>query len=247
MVTNADMPSAMCESPGRPIITDWAQGMIDDLSSQLHAEEVAVLKSQADALNEVTPARAALPPDPTKPTLVRDRDGLANLAAKVADAAELVIDLETHTLNHRKGEIVGIGLVLADAMFYVPINHRFETDGTLRPGQLPLIDVLAALRLPDKALIGHNAKYETEWLSYHGGVKCRFVWDTMIAARLLRSDLPAKLKIVAQRELDVPDWGLSDAEMKRIQVLPIELVAGYCAKDCWYTMMLYRRQKACLV
>jgi hypothetical protein len=59
--------------------------------------------------------------------------------------------------------------------------------------------------------------------------------------------LPADLKTLAGRELDVPDWGLSKAEIKRLQFLPIEVVAAYCAKDCAYALLLYRRQLACLV
>ena len=237
----------VCDSLSRPAIADWVEGMIGELSRQLPAEEMAVLKSQANALNEATPTCKMLAPDPTKPTIVRDQDGLADLAAKVAVAAELTVDLETQGLDPHRGQIVGVGLAVGESTFYIPTSHRFETDGALRPGQLPLIDVMAALRLQEKSLIGHNAKYETKWLSYHGGVKCHFTWDTMIAARLLRSDLPADLKDLAVRELDVPDWGLSKAELKRIQLLPIEMVAAYCAKDCWYTTMLYRRQQACLV
>ena len=68
----------------------------------------------------------------------------------------------------------------------------------------------------------------------------------MLAARLLRSDLPAELKDLAVRELDVPDWGLTKADIERVQFLPIERVARYCAKDCRYTLELYRRQRACL-
>jgi DNA polymerase I-like protein with 3'-5' exonuclease and polymerase domains len=95
-------------------------------------------------------------------------------------------------------------------------------------------------------MIGHNAKYEYKWLFHHGKIRCQFAWDTMIAARLLRSDLPADLKSLAARDLDVPEWDLPKGEKARIRFLPIEDVAAYCAKDCWYTLMLYRRQKECL-
>ncbi len=172
---------------------------------------------------------------------------MKDLAKKLALAPEVVVDLETSCLDPRKGEIVGVGLALPDGPFYIPVSHRFEQDGGLRPGQLPLVDVLAVLRLQEKHLIGHNAKYETKWLRRHGGVECRFTWDTMIASRLLHSDLPAGMKEVAQRELDVPDWAMPKADITQVQILPIETVAVYCAKDCYYTMLLYRRQYACLV
>jgi hypothetical protein len=102
----------------------------------------------------------------------------------------------------------GVGLAVVDAAYYIPINHRFADGGALRPNQLPLGEVLSVLRLQDKDLINHNSKFERKWLSHHGHIETRVVWDTMIAARLLRCDRSAELKDVAARELDVPDWDL---------------------------------------
>ena len=59
--------------------------------------------------------------------------------------------------------------------------------------------------------------------------------------------LPAGLKEMATRELDVPDWGLPHADLQRIQYLPIDRVARYCAKDAYYSLDLMRRQQQCLV
>jgi hypothetical protein len=224
----------------------WARDILDELSAHVSDEEAILLQSQAEVVDRLTvPAVAA--PDPTKPTLVRTQASLRALAKKLEVAPEVVVDLETSDLDPRKGEIVGIGLALPDGPIYIPIGHRLEEDRSLRPYQLPLVSVLTALRLKEKHLIGHNSKFDFKWLKHHGNISCRYVWDAMIAARLLHSDLPADLKTLAGRELDVPDWGLSKAEIKRLQFLPIELVAAYCAKDCWYTLLLYRRQLACLV
>ena len=225
----------------------WAKDLLTELSPLVSDEDAILLKSQAEIVDRPTAPTAAAPPDPTKPTVVRTQAALKDVAKKVAAAADVVVDLETRGLDPRKGEIVGIGLALPEGPFYIPISHRFEENGGLRPCQLPLVDVLMALRLQEKHLIGHNAKYESKWLKHYGNFRCRFVWDTMIAARLLHSDLPADLKTVASRELDVPDWGLSKAEITQVAFLPIEAVAAYCAKDCCYTLMLYRRQLACLV
>lgn len=227
-------------------IVVWAAELVAGLAGQVSDGEVAILQSQMDELSRA-PTKVSITPDPTVPVIVRDQSTLKQLATAVAEATELVVDIETSDLNHHTGEIVGIGLATGNTTYYIPTAHRFEHGGALRPDQLPLINVLIALQLQGKHLIGHNAKFETKWLGHHGKIRCRFIWDTMIAARLLRSDLPAKLKTVAQRELDVPDWGLTDAEIKRVQVLPIEMIASYCAKDCWHTLLLYRSQKTCLV
>jgi ribonuclease D len=116
----------------------------------------------------------------------------------------------------------------------------------LLPDQFTAPEVAAALGLGRLPLVAHNAKFELKWLRRHAGISPHFVWDTMLVARLLRSDLPSGLKETAVRELDVPDWGLSKEELGRIQFLPIDRVARYCAKDVWYTLQLMRRQQACL-
>src|SRR5262249_49173660 len=53
----------------------------------------------------------------------------------------------------------------------------------------------------------HNAKFELAWLRRHAGIDPDFAWDTLLAARLLRPDLDAGLKAVAERELDAPAGG----------------------------------------
>lgn len=242
----ADEQAGLAKSQGRLLdLVGWGKELIRDLSGHIPAEEEAFIAAQVHALGRDNPARPNLPPDPTSPTIVNNRNVLKTLAAKMADADDIVLDLETSDLDPRKGVVVGAGLAIADATYYLPINHCFEESGALRPGQLTLLDVLRVLPL-QKPFINHNVKFEMRWLHYHGRVNCRFVWDTMIAARLLRSDLPSDLETVAMREFDVPAWGMPQADIKRVRFVPIERVASYCAKDCWYTLSLYREQRACM-
>ena len=58
------------------------------------------------------------------------------------------------------GEIVGVGLATRAGNYYLPVGHRFEESGRLRPDQLPLDVVVRELRLADLPLIAHNAKFE---------------------------------------------------------------------------------------
>jgi hypothetical protein len=228
----------------RATIGDFAQRLIQDVREMVSAGEIALLRQQLAAMD----ARCAdpdcpLPPDPTTPTIVRDETALAGLAPIVAGADALVVDLETSGLDPRKGDIIGIGIAVAGATYYIPINHRGEEDHQLRAGQLPLARALDALRLGEKRIIADNAKFELKWLRRHGGITPVVAWDTMLAARLMRSDLPAGLKALAMRELDVPDWSLPKADLARIEFLSIETVAAYCARDCWYTHLLYLKQR----
>lgn len=224
-------------------LKDWVARLIEAPDHELDESELATLKAQLAGVG-TSPSTRILPPDSTSPTIIRSEKSLAELALAVKKANEVVIDLETSNLDHRNGVIVGIGLAIDDKTYYVPIQHRFPELRELRPNQLPLIVVAEALALHEKPLIAHNAKYELKWLQHHLGQKFQFIGDTMLGARLLRSDKPADLKTVATRELDVPDWELSKAEIEQVEFLPIEKVANYCAKDCWYTWLLYQSQRA---
>lgn len=236
-----------CEEAQIPSVAGWGTKLIDELANSIGADDVSILRLQLDALTRSPITPPLKQPATTHPIIVRSRSSLKQVASAVADAAQVVIDLETAGLDPRKGEIVGIGLAPPEATYYIPISHRSAETGKLLVSQLPLTEVLAALRLQEKRLIAHNAKYELKWLQHHGKFTCQFVWDTMLAARLLRSDLPADLEKVAVRELDVPDWSLPPDDLKRIQFLPIQTVATYCGKDCRYTLEIYRRQLKCLV
>lgn len=222
----------------------WARGALAEVADGLSEEERMVLEGQLKSFANTKPFTDPLPPDPTAPIVVRDRKMLKEVAARLEDAPVVAIDIETSTLDPVTGEIVGIGLSTAGANYYLPTGHRFE-EGKLRPDQLPVGVIAKHLRLDQLPLIAHNAKYEFRWVRRHAGVTCRFKWDVMLAARLLASHLPADLKDLAARELDVPDWSLSKEEIMRVQFLPVEQVARYCAKDCFYTLELYRRQCAC--
>jgi DNA polymerase-1 len=227
-------------------LSSWARQLIGELPEDTPADELALLDSQFRSLAAQVPVAKTLAPDPTAPQIIRDRKVLKQIAGLIEDTVEVVIDLETSALDPGTGEIVGVGLATAAGNYYLPVTHRFPESGLLRPDQLPLDVILRELPLARLPLIAHHAKFEFRWLRRHAGVACTFVWDTMLAARLLRSDQSAELKDVAARELDVPDWGMTKADIGRVQILPIERVARYCAKDCRYTLELYWRQRACL-
>ena len=219
----------------------WASDLVNDLAPEVTPAELEVMRSQMNSLNS-TMELPDLPRDPAQPTIVRERKTLDELAAAIDHADDIVIDLETSDLDQRSGVIVGVGLAFDGQSYYIPTQHRFEETNQLRPNQLPLAEVLEVLKLEDKKLIAHNSKFELKWLRQHNNAEFEFKWDTMLAARLLRPDQSAELKDVAARELDVPNWELSKADMKRIEFLPIERVAAYCAKDCWYTLRIYQQQ-----
>src|SRR2546422_1026168 len=85
--------------------TTW---LIEAMSGKVSTAELAILRSQTDALGHAPMVSLSLPPDPTRPLIVRDREALSALAVRVAAADEVVVDLETSSLDPRTGVIVGI-------------------------------------------------------------------------------------------------------------------------------------------
>jgi hypothetical protein len=230
-----------------PNLATWSRQLVSKVADELCDDDRAQLDAQIRSLAQAEPLAGSVQPDPTMPRVVRDLKGLRAAAKMLATAVEVAIDIETSSLDPSDGEIVGVGLSVADANFYFPTGHRLEEGELLRPDQLPVHVVAGDLRLGQLPLVAHNAKFEFRWLRRRAGVACTFVWDIMLAARLLASHLPADLKDLARRELDAPDWALSKHEIVRVQFLPVERVARYCAKDCRYTLELYWRQTRCPV
>lgn len=228
----------------------WAAQLLAERRTDprgLRPADIHLLDTQVAALMNQPDTSTGTSVDNLGPTIVRTRDKLGEVAQAINSQPVAAIDLETSSLDPASGEIVGIGLAIPAQAFYVPTAHRIEESNTLLPDQLPLLDVAAAIDFREVPFIAHNAKYELKWLQHHLGVTPRFVWDTMLAARLLRSDLPAGLKVVVLRELDVPDWSLTPGELGVIQFLAVDRVARYCGHDAAYTLQLYERQQRCLV
>ena len=221
-------PTNTTDNPQPVIVADWANALVEEmrqLGKTLPGEELAVLQAQLVDVRREETDQVPTPPDPTLPTIIRDTGLLEQLAQAVCDEPAVAIDLETSSLDHRTGEIVGVGFAVTTGVFYVPTAHRAKENHGMLPDQLPLRKLADAIDFDHIPLVAHNAKFELKWLRHHLGVRLRFAWDTQIAARLLRADKPAGLKELAIRELDVPDWGLTKRELGQIQLLPVDRVA----------------------
>jgi DNA polymerase I-like protein with 3'-5' exonuclease and polymerase domains len=228
-------------------VTAWAESLLTKLEQTDGTVEhdLQTLRHQVADLNAEETCVGTEPKE-RKFEVIRSRQDLEQVAKAVAAADVVVLDLKTTSTNHRDGEIVGVGLAITDRAFYMPIAHRDPETNQLRVDQLPLSVVANDLNLGGLSLVAHNAKFELQWLRTHANVNCTFVSDTMLAARLLRSDKPAGLKEVAMRVLDVADWSLPKADMTQLAVMPVDTVARYCCLDCRMTLRLYEEQLTCL-
>jgi hypothetical protein len=80
-------------------VTAWARRAVSVLPDGLPDDERAVLDSQLRSLASAATAAAPLPPDPTALRTVRDPRALKEVAARLAAAAEVAVDLETSSLR----------------------------------------------------------------------------------------------------------------------------------------------------
>ena len=140
-----------------------------------------------------------------------------------------VIDIETTSLNHYKGEILCVGLGLEDredVLVWWPSSPS----------------VVQELQLRRAAI--HNAHFDATWLRSRGA-KLRVVWDTMLMAHLLDENHPVGLKALGQRLLHYPDW--TEAGVANLAALPEQQVSEYVAKDVVVTrnLLRYQRKQLC--
>jgi DNA polymerase-1 len=119
-------------------------------------------------------------------------------------AAPLVaLDTETDALDPMRARIVGISFAVEPGRAaYVPLTHDYPG----APAQLPLPDVLAALRpwLEDgRALkLGQNVKYDLHVFANHGIQVRGYAHDTMLEDYVLEAHRLHSLESLAERRLD---------------------------------------------
>ncbi|RME15827.1 MAG: DNA polymerase I, partial [Alphaproteobacteria bacterium] len=170
------------------------------------AEVLGVESADIPQPPEAPPAEGGDPaPDlpPIAPETYRRIDSRAALDGFIAQAWErgyLALDTETTSLDEMTAELVGISLAVEPGEAgYIPIGHRkgaggddLFSDTTLAEGQMPLAEVLAALKPvleePSILKIGQNMKYDAKILARHG-VRVAPFDDTMLMSYAMHAGL----------------------------------------------------------
>ncbi|QIR85997.1 DNA polymerase I [Paracoccus sp. AK26] len=202
------------------------------------------------------PAVPDLPPiDRAAYETITDGAGLDRWIQMIRDAGQVAIDTETTGLDEMQADLAGICLAVAPGRAcYIPVGHVAGGDdlfGQSAPvaGQLPLADVLAALKplLEDPAIlkIGQNLKYDWKMLARHG-VRMAPLADTMLMSYALNAgthnhgmdELAERYlghKCIAIKEL----IGSGKSQINFAQV-PIDKAAPYAAEDADVTLRLFQ-------
>lgn len=159
----------------------------------------------------------------------------------------------------RGGKILGIGVAVKDREWYFPIGHKdFKSDeliGMDEPAKnLPLSSVISWLRDLPVQVVGANILYDLDYTQYENYIP-KVCHDIQFAAALLNEeqksyslDTLAELELGERKKDDklkkwCEDRGLKGKPQEHIELMPVSLVAEYCAKgDCRQTYDIFEKQ-----
>lgn len=188
-------------------------------------------------------------------SLVQTYEQMEELIRHLKKAVHFVVDTETTSLDPLKALLVGISICVdTEKVWYIPCGH-YDRENKLLPDQLPLADVVSALRpfLEDRKLIkiGHNLKYDLAVLSapQNEGVRLAGpLYDTMVGAWLIdpgrRSykldDLSLELDMQLTSFSEVVGGDKSEDSFARVG---LEHARDYSCEDVYASLRLFEHQE----
>jgi DNA polymerase-1 len=197
--------------------------------------------------------------DPDAYERVSDWPALERWIAAIRHRGYVAVDTETTSLNEMRAGLVGISLCVEPGQAcYIPLGHRdrdseglFDSGG-LAEGQLPVDDVLAALKpvLEDDAVlkIGQNMKYDAKIFAALG-IAVAPIDDTMLMSYALNAGIHGHgMDVLSERYLahspipikDLLGSGKSAITFDRV---PVEAAVKYAAEDADITLRLWHTFK----
>ena len=190
------------------------------------------------------------PPETTVNLVTTDEDIEQFLAEMNDDADVLSFDVETNTTTGRKGgglepwapdgRLDTIAYAWQPGVSWVlPVEHP-ETPDVVRRAiadiDTPLLREVGRI-MALKRLVGHNGKFDLQWLRVRG-INARLSFDTLIAAHLLDENRSNGLKPLSRTFLG------ADLYEKKVRFdidTALDVLAEYNGRDADYTLRLYYR------
>jgi DNA polymerase-1 len=220
-------------------------------------EPPAIAEPEASA--DAPAAPEDLPFDAEKYECVTSIERLQAWIDRIRHVGHVAVDTETTGLDEMVVDLVGICLsVDAGEACYIPLIHKkggaddlFGSDA-LAEGQLPLDDVIAALKpvLEDPSVlkIGQNMKYDAKiFIRY--GIDIAPFDDTMLMSYALHAGIHGHgMNALSERYLGhtpIPIKSLlgSGKSMITFDRVPIDEAVKYAAEDADITLRLWQRFK----
>lgn len=175
---------------------------------------------------------------------VLTREALGAMVADLRDAPAVAIDTETTDVRACDADLIGVSLAAAaGAAWYVPV--RCEDRDVLSPEEV-LEAIAPILESPDVTKVGQNLKYDLQVLEGAGARLEGPIFDTMIAAALLRPERRSNaMDALAKDLLGFATIPISDLlgkgkdKRKSLLEVPLDELAEYAAEDADVTWRLY--------
>ena len=167
---------------------------------------------------------------------VRTRAQLDDMVAEILREKEFCFDTETGGLDPLQSDLVGLSFAVRPAhAWYVPVN-----------AELPEADILAAVRPlfeSGATVIGQNLKFDLLVLRAHGIATAQPLYDTMLAAYILRPEGDHGMDALAMQHLGYRPISISSLIGKgknqlSMSDIPVDEVAEYAAEDADVTLQL---------
>jgi DNA polymerase-1 len=178
--------------------------------------------------------------------LVTTPEALDRWLSTLANAKAFAFDTETTSVDAQRAELVGVSFAVEPGhAAYVPVGHDYP--GT--PPQLPLADVLAALKPlledPARPKIAQHGKYDLNVLTRYGIDIAGFAFDTMLESYVLNSTATLhNMDALATKYLGVETIHYSDVAGKGAKQISFSQVGldeacAYAAEDADITLRLH--------
>ncbi|MDF1855003.1 DNA polymerase I [Pseudooceanicola sp.] len=218
-----------------------------------------VIAEPATAANADAAAPEMPPIDPAAYECVIEMAALDKWIARIRERGYVAVDTETTGLDEMRVDLVGICLAVEPGQAcYIPLTHKasggeglFANDD-LAGGQLPLNDVLAALKpvLEDDAVlkIGQNMKYDAKILKRYGIDIAPFDDTMLISYAQHAGEHNHGMDTLSERYLGhspIPIKTLLGSGKSQItfDLVPIEDAVKYAAEDADITLRLWLLMK----
>lgn len=171
--------------------------------------------------------------------LIIDTKGLAELVKYFEKEDIIAFDTETTGLNVFTDELVGIALAVKEKQaYYIEIHDSSEAKEAVL-----LLNPLFVNSSVTK--IGHNIKFDMQFLGKYGATFHGPYFDTMVAHYLLGPDVRHKLDDVVYEYFDYKMIPITDLIGKKgpkqltMKDIKIDLVKDYACEDVDFTLRLY--------
>lgn len=218
--------------------------LAEDLFKELEFKSFIVGKSSQNQLSLLSEKKSEEHNfDWLKFSVITQKSELEAIVLQAKLSKIISFDLETTGFNFRYDKIVGISIAYdQNEAFYIPVGHQ---DLAVPQIDSKIVFEILSQILEDVVVVKvlQNAKFDIHFLNTAGVKVNGELFDTMIAARLVRPEWQkVDLSTLAKDYLglSVPSYKELFSDFENFSAVPINLAAPYGASDAMVTFKLHK-------